>query len=229
MPRRRRRRRALDRSTRYLRPTQPTATGSGSLRQTQDFAPRHCRRLDLLDPGTSTEYATLRPSGDGLRLAILATGATVPALATSARFSPFASTRQRSIPVIALPGPPPSVNKRDTPSGNQAKSTTRRPASGVTTFLISPLLVSSMLQGTHLAVFALGDEGDALTGRRPCRVQSRFRQRRQSRAELARRSASGAISTISPVCNCARTRSPCGDQSMVCCRRHLRQRVWPEA
>src|SRR3954469_10157451 len=96
------------------------------------------------DPGTSTAYATLRPSGEGLRLVILATGATVPALTTSARFFPLASTHQRSIPVFALPGAPPSVNRSDTPSGNQAKSTTSRPASGVTTVEVLPELVSSI-------------------------------------------------------------------------------------
>src|SRR5688500_7354913 len=119
--------------------------GSGIRKPTPDSRLRTqtLSTMGPLGPGTSTAYATLRPSGDGLTVAILATGATVPALATSARFSPFASTLQRSIPVIALPGPPPSVNKRDMPSGSQAKSTTRRPASGVTTAVIAPLRVSS--------------------------------------------------------------------------------------
>ena len=136
--------RVLLRSTRYPEPTRLTAARSGTLSPDSRLRTQTLSTAGPPDPGTSTAYATLRPSGEGLRLVILAT-----------RSHRSGTDNQRAIFPACVDAPqvdPRVCAARCTTFREQERNAIWQPgevddecpASGVTTVVISPELMSSI-------------------------------------------------------------------------------------
>ena len=136
--------RVLPRSTRYPGPTRLTAARSGN--RCPDSRLR-TQTLSTAGPARSRNKHRVRHASSiwrGTEVGDPGNGSDRSRTDNQRAIFPARIDAPQINPRVCAARCPPSVNRSDTPSGNQAKSTTSRPASGVTTVVISPVLVSSI-------------------------------------------------------------------------------------